>query len=88
MVSVGSPVSSGPRAGTRRVIVRDELYTLYFKNGKNEGFSAKSIAAAIFMAKRILDLPVTVSEQRFRAAGGDYILQNATGNRIYPTTRH
>lgn len=67
---------------------KEELYTLYRRNGSSEGFYAKSETAAVRIAKSKLGLVATASETRFRAAGGDYILRNSTGNRIYPTTKH
>ena len=76
------------RVNTKQALVREELFTLYRKGGSSEGYYAKSIPAAILMAKKKLEIPITASEQRFRAAGGEYILQNSTGNRIYPSVRH
>ncbi len=76
------------RVNTRKTPVREELFTLYRKGGSNEGYYAKSIQTAILMAKRKLEIPFTASEQRFRAAGGEYVLQNSTGNRVYPAVKH
>jgi hypothetical protein len=81
---VSPDTSVTPRTGFKKI----EFFTLYYKDKTNFKFEAKSVEAAIRMAKRKLGLPPTASSERFRAAGGDYILQNSTGNRVYPVTQH
>lgn len=83
-----SPVSRVPSALPGSVLGKQELYTLYSRDGSSESYYAESGAAAILIAKRKLGLDATASEQCFCAAGGNYVLRNATGNRIYPTVRH
>lgn len=88
MALVTQSVSPSSRVVPNIARNKKELFTLYYKDKSSFQFDAKSVEAAIRFAKRKLGLPPTASAQRFRAAGGDYVLQNATGNRIYPETRH
>ena len=90
MNSVVTPEKS-PHAhpiDTTRFFKQEELFTLYRTDKPSEGFYVSSVPSAILKAKRILDIAATASVAEFRAAGGDYILRNSTGNRIYPEVRH
>lgn len=80
--------SPAPRGTLVSVSKKKELFTLYYKDKTSFKFEAKSVDAAIRIAKRELDVPSTASAEKFRAVGGDYILQNSTGNRVYPQTQH
>lgn len=71
-----------------RTHLREELFTLYYTNGTSEAFYAKSIPAAIVIAKRKLHLPPMVSREKFAAAGGDHVLRNSTGERVYSQSQH
>jgi hypothetical protein len=83
-----APVSHVPRVMLGSSLVKEELYTLYYTNRIKYEFHAKSVDAAIRIARRKLGLPMDASAERFRAAGGDYILRNSTGNRVYPFVSH
>lgn len=79
-------MSRTPPSISSRSHLREELYTLYYKNGTSEAFYAKSIPAAIVIAMRKLDLPARASREKFSAAGGDYVIRNSTGERVYSRT--
>lgn len=85
-----APVSCIPRITAGKAPKKAELFTLYYKDRSKPSFQfeAKSVEAAIRYAKRKLGLPPTASSEKFRQAGGDYVLQNSTGNRVYPETKH